>query len=206
MQIGVRAPVCFTHYTTPLPGAFFLPCLLMTRLKAGKRPKFGAEGAPRRLRAEKGIFSCAEWVTNCLPSRKMPQIRRGRYLGVVSGRKMPQILRGRCSEGIWGRKTPPILRRRCSEAVPGRKRHHFLRGMGYQLPAEQKNAPNPARKVLRRHLGQKNTPNPARNGLPTACRAEKHPQSCAEGASRQLQAEKGIFSCAEWDNFCREEY
>ena len=148
MQIGVRAPVCFTHYTTPLPGAFFLPCLLMTRLKAGKRPKFGAEGAPRRLRAEKGIFSCAEWVTNCLPSRKMPQIRRGRYLGVVSGRKMPQILRGRCSEGIWGRKTPPILR-----------------GMGYQLPAEQKNTPNPAQKVLLGSSRQKKASFPARNGI-----------------------------------------
>ena len=190
MQIGVRAPVCFTHYTTPLPGAFFLPCLLMTRLKAGKRPKFGAEGAPRRLRAEKGIFSCAEWVTNCLLSRKTPQ-----------------ILRRRCSEAVSGRKTPPILRRRYLGVVSGRKRHHFLREMGYQLPAEQKNAPNPARKVprsgfgqenapnparkvLRRHLGQKNTPNPAqkvlrggsgqkkvsfpaRKRIPTACRAGK---------------------------------
>ena len=120
---------------------------------------------------------------------------------------------------LLGRKMPQIRRRRCSEAVPGRKRHLFLRGMGYQLPAEQKNTPNPAQKVLRGGFGQKNTPNPAqkvprsgfgqkkasfpaRNGVPPACRAGKCPKSCAEGAPRQLQAEKGIFSCAEWGTTC----
>ena len=32
---------------------------------AEKRPKSCAEGAPRRLQAEKGIFSCAEWDNFC---------------------------------------------------------------------------------------------------------------------------------------------
>ena len=57
--------------------------------RAGKHPKSCADGAPRRFRAEKGIISCAEWVTNRLPSRKMPQILRGRC--VESARR---VLRG----------------------------------------------------------------------------------------------------------------
>ena len=91
-------------------------------------------------------------------------------------------LRGRCPGGIWGR-----------------NRHHFLRGTGYQPPAEQENTPNPARKVLRGGSGQKKVSFLARNGIPTACRAENHPKSGAEGAPRRLRAEKGIISCAERD-------
>ena len=63
----------------------------------------------------------------------------------------------------------------------------------------QKNTPNLAQKVPRRHLGQKKVSFPARNGIPAACRAGKHPKSCAEGASEAFVAEKGIISCAERD-------
>ena len=63
----------------------------------------------------------------------------------------------------------------------------------------QKNAPNPARMVLRGCSRQKKASFPAQNGIPTACRAEKCPKSCSDGAPRRFQAEKGIFSCAEWD-------
>ena len=136
-----------------------------TAFRAEKFPKSCADDAPRRLRAEKGIFSCAEWDANRLPSRKTPQ-----------------ILRGRCLGGIWSR-----------------KRYHFLRGMGYQPPSEQKNAPNSARKVPRGGSGQKNSLIPARNGMPTVCRAEKHHKYCAEGASEASRAEKHPKSCAEWD-------
>ncbi len=160
-------------YQRPFLGRFFLPCLLMTRLRAEKHPKSCAEGTSEWFRAEKGIISCPEWGTNCLPSRKTPQIRRRRYSEGIWGRKMPQIRRGRCSEAAPGRKRYLFLRGRCSEAVPGRKRHHFLRGMGYHLPAEQKNAPNPAQKMLRRHLGQKNTPNPAQKVLLGGSRQKK---------------------------------
>ena len=66
-------------------------------------------------------------------------------------------------------------------------------------PPEQKNAPNSAQKVPRRHSEQKKVSFPARKGMPTASRAEKCPKSCAEGALRRLQAEKGIISCAERD-------
>ena len=72
--------------------------------------------------------------------------------------------------GTLGRKMPQILRGWCSEAVPGRKRYLFLRGMGYRPPARQKNAPNPARKVLRGGSRQKKASFPAQNGIPTACR------------------------------------
>ena len=50
-------------------------------------PKSGAEGAPRRFRAEKGIISGAELDTTRLPGRKMPQIRRRRCSEAVPGRK-----------------------------------------------------------------------------------------------------------------------
>ena len=71
--------------------------------------------------------------------------------------------------------------------------------MGYNSPAEQKNAPNPAREVPRRHLEQKKVSFPARKKIPLAYRAEKHPNSCAEGATEAFGAEKGIIFCAEWD-------
>ena len=90
---------------------------------------------------------------------------------VAPSRNRRQILRGRCPGGIWGR-----------------KRYLFLRGMGCQPPAEQKNSPILARKVHRRHLGQKKVSFPARNGMPTACRAGKQPNSCAEGASEAFGA------------------
>ena len=65
------------------------------------------------------------------------------------------------------RKTPQFRRGRCSEAVPGRKRRQILRGMGYQPPAGQENAQNPARRVVR---------------------------GCSGAAPRRLRAEKrGIF-------------
>ena len=79
-------------------------------------------------------------------------------------------LLGWCSRSTLGRKLPQILLGWCSEAVPGRKRHLFLRRMGYLPPAGQKNAPNPARKVLQRHSRQKNGAESARNGIPPACR------------------------------------
>ena len=96
-----------------------------------------------------------------------------------------------------GRKMPLNLHRGCSEEVPGRKRHLFRRGTGIHPPPEQKNAPQPARNVLRRHLRQKKASFPARNGIPTASRAGKCPSTCAESAPRKFRAEKGIFSGAE---------
>ena len=60
-----------------------------TAYQAEKDGKSCAEVTPRRFGAEKCIISCAEWVTNRLPSRKMPQIRRGRC--VESARR---VLRG----------------------------------------------------------------------------------------------------------------
>ena len=65
-----------------------------TACRAGKCPSTCAEGAPRLFRAEKGIFSGAEWDTTRLP-----------------GRKMPLNLRRRCSEAIPGRKRYHFRRR-----------------------------------------------------------------------------------------------
>ena len=92
-----------------------------TACRAGKHSKSCAEGAPRRLWAEKGIFSGAERDDNRLPSRKTPQILRGGCPGGFPSRITPQILRGGCPGGFPSRITPQILR-----------------GMGYQPPAKQK--------------------------------------------------------------------
>ena len=115
----------------------------------------------------------------------------------LSGGNRAQIPLGGCSLGIWSGKRYHFLRRRCLESAPGIKRYHFLRGTGYQPPAEQENAPNPARKVPRRYLGQKKASFPARNGIPTACRAEKCPKSCADGAPRRSRQKKASFLDAE---------
>ena len=62
--------------------------------RAGKCPKSGAEGAPRRLRAEKGIISGAERDTSRLPGKKMPKIWRGRCFEAAPGRKRYHFRRG----------------------------------------------------------------------------------------------------------------
>ena len=70
---------------------------------------------------------------------------------------------------------------------------------GNVAAAGQKNAFQPARKVLRRYLGQEKVSKSARNGNATACRAEKCPSACAEGAPEAFGAGKGIKICLERD-------
>ena len=127
--------------------------------------------------------------TPCRPSRQTAHPPRHTITAISCAE--------RDTNRLPGRKLPQILLGWCSEAVPGRKRCLFLRGTGYQPPAERENTRNPARKVLRGGSGQKKASFPARNGIPTARRAGKCPSTCADGSPCWLRAEKGIFSGAE---------
>ena len=121
-----------------------------------KKASFPARnGIPTACRAGKCPKSCAEGASEAFEAEKGIFSCVERNTNRLPSRKMPQFLRGGCPGGIWGR-----------------KRYHFLLGMGYHPPAEQKNAPIPARKVHRRLPGQKNAPIPAWNGMPTACGEE----------------------------------
>ena len=130
-----------------------------------------------------GYNSPAEQKNAPNPARKVLRGGSGQKKASFSARKM-------ISTRLPGRKTPFCRRGGCYGGIWSRKRYHFLRGMGYHSPAEQKNTPIPARKVLRGGSGQKKVSFSAQNGIPTACRAEKCSQSCAEGAMRRLGAEK----------------
>ena len=120
--------------------------------QAGIGRKSRSEAAHWGFGAVKGIISCAEGASSRLRAEKGIISGAERDANRLPSRKTAQFLRGRCPGGIWGR-----------------NRHHFLRGTGYQPPAGQKIAPNPARMVLRGGSRQKKVSFPARNGIPTAC-------------------------------------
>ena len=136
-------------------------------------------------RAGKCPSACAEGASEAFGAGKGVKICAERVCSRLPGRKMPFSLRGGCSGGVWGR-----------------KRYQILRGTGMQPPAGQKNALQPARKVLRRHLEQEKVSNPARKRNAAACRAGKCPLACAEGAPEAFGAGKGIKSCAEKECSC----
>ena len=148
-----------------------------------KKVSFPARnGIPTACRAGKCPKSCAEGAPEAFGAEK----------GIISGAE-------RDANRLPSRNRRQILRRRCTEAAPGRKRHHFLRGMGYHLPAEQKNAPNPARNGMPTACRAEKCPKSCAEAASEASRAEKHPNSCAEGTSEASRAEKHPNSCAEWD-------
>ena len=113
------------------------PAQMVHRRHLGqKKVSFPARNEiPTACRAEKGIISCAEGASEAFEAEKGIISCAERDANRLPSRKMRQFLRGRCSGGIWGK-----------------KRYHFLRGMGYLPPSEQKNSPNPAQKALQKHL------------------------------------------------------
>ena len=115
--------------------------------RAGKQPKSCAEGATEAFGAEKGIISCAEGATEAFGAEKSIYSCAEWDTTRLPSRKMLPILRGRCHGGIWSRKM-----------------HLFLRGIGYNSPAEQKITPIPARRVLQGGSEQKKASFPAQKG------------------------------------------
>ena len=120
--------------------------------------KSARNGNAAACRAGKCPSACAEGAPEVLGAGKGIKICAEWECSRLPGRKMPLNLRGRCSVGVWGR-----------------KRYQNLPGEGMQPPAGQKNALQPARKVLRRRLGQERVSKSARNGNAATCRAGKCP-------------------------------
>ena len=96
-----------------------------TASRAEKCPKSCAKGTPEAFRAEKGIFSRAERDTNRLPSRKMPQFLRGRYLGGNPGRKRYLFLRGKGYQPPPEQKNATIPARKVPRRHSGQKKVSF---------------------------------------------------------------------------------